>query len=147
MLAMHRDGWPIAMLGFSTAAWKLAPRDSFIGWMPRLREKNLPLVVDNPMFLILPWITIPNMGLHILSLVRRHLPDDWTERYNTAPALIETFVENPRFTGAVYKASGWLRDGTTQGRGHYDRHKQYDKPKKDILLRPLPRDWRRTLNR
>ena len=37
-----RNGWPIAMLGFSTAAWKLAPRDNFIGWTPRLREKNLP---------------------------------------------------------------------------------------------------------
>ena len=31
--AVHdRDGWPIAMLGFSTAAWKLASRDNFIGW-------------------------------------------------------------------------------------------------------------------
>ena len=43
-----RNGWPLAMLGFSTAAWKLAPRDNFIGWTPRMREKNLPLVVDNP---------------------------------------------------------------------------------------------------
>ena len=51
--AVHdRDGWPLAMLGFSTAAWKLAPRDSFIGWTPEMREKNLPLVVDNPRFLI-----------------------------------------------------------------------------------------------
>ena len=33
--AVHdRNGWPIAMLGFSTAAWKLAPRDNFIGWTP-----------------------------------------------------------------------------------------------------------------
>ena len=41
--AVHdRNGWPLAMLGFSTAAWKLAPRDRFVGWMPRLREKNLP---------------------------------------------------------------------------------------------------------
>ena len=53
--AVHdRDGWPLAMLGFSTAAWKLAPRDNFIGWTPELREKNLPLVVDNPRFLIFP---------------------------------------------------------------------------------------------
>ena len=37
------NGWPVAMLGFSTAAWKLAPRDKFIGWTPQLREKNLPL--------------------------------------------------------------------------------------------------------
>ena len=101
-----RDGWPLAMLGFSTAARKLAPRDHFIGWTPKLRAKNLPLVIDNPRFLILPWITIPNLGSHILSLVRRQLPDDWTERYNITPVLIETFVETPRFTGVLYKASG-----------------------------------------
>ena len=66
--AVHdRDGRPLAMLGFSTAARKLAPRDRFIGWTPQLREKNLPLVIDNPRFLILPWITIPNLGSHILS--------------------------------------------------------------------------------
>ena len=78
--AVHdRDGWPLAMLGFSTAAWKLAPRDNFIGWTRQKREKNLPFVVDNPRFLILPWINIPNLGSHILALIRRRLPDDWTE--------------------------------------------------------------------
>ena len=146
--AVHdRNGWPIAMLGFSTAAWKLAPRDNFIGWTPRSREKNLPLVVDNPRFLILPWITIPNLGSHILALIRRRLPLDWAERYNTTPVLIETFVETPRYTGAVYRASGWLHVGATQGRGRYDRDKLYDKPRKDIWLRPLRKDWKRALNR
>ena len=68
--AVHdRDGGPLAMLGFSTAAWKLAPRDRFTGWTIQLREKNLPLVADNPRFLILHWTTIPNLGSHILSLV------------------------------------------------------------------------------
>ena len=146
--AVHdRDGWPLAMLGFSTAAWKLAPRDTFIGWTRQLREKNLPFVVDNPRFLILPWINIPNLGSHILAIIRRRLPDDWTERYNTTPVLIETFIETPRYTGAVYRASGWTRVGTTQGRGRYDRDRQSDKPKKDVWLRPLRRDWKRTLNR
>ena len=130
----------VAMLGFSTAAWKLAPRDNFIGWTPQLREKNLPLVVDNPRFLILPWVHIPNLGSHILAIVRRRLPIDWTERYNTTPVLIETFVETPRYTGAVYRASGWIRVGTTQGRGRYDREKLCNKPRKDVWLRPLRRD-------
>ena len=97
--------------------------------------------------LILPWIEIPNLDSHILALVRRRLPADWTERYNTTPVLIETFVETPRYTGAVYRASGWIRVGTTQGRGRYDRDKLYDKPRKDVWLRPLRRDWQRTLNR
>ena len=37
------------------------------------REKNLPLVIDNPRFLILPWIEIPNLGSHILAIVRWRL--------------------------------------------------------------------------
>ena len=144
---LARDDTPLAMLGFSTAAWTLAPRDRFIGWSPEMREKNLPLVVDNPRFLILPWVHIPNLGSHILALVRRQLPHDWTARYNTTPVLIETFVETPRYTGAVYRASAWTRVGTTQGRGRYDTQKRYDKPKKDIWLRPLRRNWKAILNR
>ena len=146
--AVHAgDGTPLAMLGFSTAAWTLAPRDRFIGWTPQLREKNLPLVVDNPRFPIPPWIHIPNLGSHILAIVRRQLPVDWAARYGTTPVLIETFVETPRYTGAVYRASGWVHVGTTQGRGRYDTKKRTDKPRKDIWLRPLRKDWKRILNR
>ena len=146
--AVHaRDGAPLAMPGFSTAARRLAPRDRFVGWTPGLRERNLPLVVDSPRFPILPWIRIPNLGSHILAVVRRRLPVDWTARCNTTPVPVETFVETPRHTGAVYRASGWIRVGTTQGRGRYDRDKRYDKPKKDIWLRPLRKDWKRVLNR
>ena len=146
--AIHdRNGWPLAMLGFSTAAWRLAPRDRFIGWTPEMRERNLPLVVDNPRFLILPWVSIPNLGSHILSLVRRRLPEDWTVRYATTPVLCETFVEVPRHNGGVYRASGWIRVGTTLGHGRYDRYNKADKPMKDIWLCPLRRNWKRTLNR
>ena len=135
------------MLGFSTATWTLVPRDRFIGWSRQMREKNLPLVVDNPRFLILPWIHIPNLGSHILALVRSRLPGDWIARYNSAPVLIETFVETPRYSGAVYRASGWTRVGTTQGRGRYDTKNRYDKPQKDIWLRPLRKNWKPILNR
>ena len=132
----HTRATAAAMAGFSTSTGYRVERD------PRL-----PLVVDNPRFLILPWIKIPNLGSHILAIVRRRLPQDWTERYNTTPVLIETFVQTPRYTGAVYRASGWIHVGTTKGRGRYDRDKLYDKPKKDVWLRPLRRDWKRTLNR
>ena len=79
---------------------------------------DLPLVIDEPRFLILPCIAILNLGSHILSLVRRRLPEDWTERYNVTPVLIET----ARFTGALYKASDWTHVGITQRRGRCDRH-------------------------
>ena len=126
---------------------KLAPRDRIIGWTPAVREKNLPKVIDNACFLILPWIEIPNLASHVLSAVCRQLIRDWTARYNTTPVLIETFVETPRFIGTAYQASGWTHVGTTKGRGRYDRHKKYDKPKKAVWLRPLRKDWKRSLNR
>ena len=79
---------------------KLAPRDDLIGWTPEKREKNLPLVVDNPRFLILPWIRIPNLqDTHILAIVRRRLPLDWTERYNTRAVIIEHIDDRPVHIG------------------------------------------------
>ena len=56
-------------------------------------------------------------------------------------------VDPSRFTGAVYRASGLLHVGTTRGRGRYDRDKLYDKPRKDVWLRPLRRNWKRILSR
>ena len=142
-----RNAAPLALLGFSTAAWKTAPRDRFIGWSAQQRHNNLPRVIDNSRFLVLPWVRVPNLASHILSLVRQRLPRDWQRRYNLTPVLIETFVEIPRFTGTTYRASGWIHVGTTQGRGRYDRDKQYALAKKDIWLCPLRKDWKRTLNR
>ena len=62
--------------------------------------------VEAAVRLILPWIKIPNLGSHILALIRRRLPDDWTERYNTTPVLIETFVETPRYTDIPARSTG-----------------------------------------
>ena len=55
------------------------------------------------------------------------------------------FLRRTEFIGGT--ASGWLHVGATQGRGRYDRDKLYDKPRKDIWLRPLRKDWKYTLNR
>jgi hypothetical protein len=42
------------VLGFSAAAWRLAPRDAWIGWDDAARAKGLQLVGSNSRFLILP---------------------------------------------------------------------------------------------
>ncbi len=72
---------------------------------------------NNSRFLILPWARRPNLGSHLLSLLRQRLPQDWKRQYHSDLCLIETFVEQPRFNGSVYQASGWHPVGTTQGRG------------------------------
>ena len=84
----------------------------------RAPPENLPLVVDNPRFLILPWVEIPNLGSHILALVRRRLPGDWTTRYNTTPVLIEalasdcySILRNSGLLGKVLKIRHLLEFG------------------------------------
>ena len=66
------------------------------------------------------------------------LPGCGAEQHHARPH--RTFVETPRFTGGVYRASGWIHVGTTKGRGRYDRDKLYDKLRKDVWLRPLRKD-------
>ena len=127
----------LAALGFGAAAWKIAPRDLFIGWTAEQRTKNLHLVVNNARFLILPWIASPNLASRILSGIARQLPKDWAQRYGYAPVLLETFVEQNRFTGTCYRAANWIRVGQTKGRGKLDRYNQYLLPIKDIYLYPL----------
>ena len=104
-------------------------------------------MVDNPRFLILPWINIPNLGSHILAIIRRRLPEDWTERYNTTPVLIETFVEDAPLHRSRLQSLRLDPCRSDQGARPIDRDKLYDKPRKDVWLRPLRRDWKRTLNR
>ena len=91
---VDRHGAPLAMIGMAAAAWKTAPRDHAIGWSPETRARNLHLVVNQSRLLLLPWIVIPNLGSHILSMLRRQLPGDWTQRYNVEPVLIGNIRRN-----------------------------------------------------
>ena len=68
------------LAGLSDKASRAKPLRSLVN-----HREGLSVFVDNPRFLILPWITIPNLGSHILAPVRRRLPGDWVERYNTLP--------------------------------------------------------------
>jgi hypothetical protein len=135
----------LAALGFGAAAWKVAPRDSFIGWTLQERQRNLHLIVNNARFLILPWIAARNLASRILSLAANRLPQDWQIRYGYKPLLLETFVERDRFRGTSYRAANWIHVGRTQGRGKLDRKKQYLLPVKDVFLYPLHRGFRQLL--
>ena len=53
------DGLLMALLGFSTTAWKTAPQDRFVGQDPATRLRSLPLVVNHPRYLILPRNRLP----------------------------------------------------------------------------------------
>lgn len=136
---------PLACLLFKSAAWRMAPRDQWIGWDDKVRQANLSHVINNSRFLIFPWVKIPNLASHILSLAARQVVPDWEEMYNVRPVLLETLVDRDRYPGTCYHAANWIGVGITQGRGRMDRFRQSPTSRKDILLYPLARRWREIL--
>ncbi|MFP4028477.1 MAG: Druantia anti-phage system protein DruA, partial [Candidatus Brocadiia bacterium] len=135
----------LAALGFGAAAWKVAPRDEYIGWTHSQRKANLPLITNNARFLILPWVRSHNLASRILSTVSKRLSSDWQERYGQKPVLLETFVEKQRFEGTCYKAANWVEVGETKGRGKLDSEHKNAVPIKKIFLYPLTQDFRQAL--
>ena len=133
-----------ALLGFSAAAWKTAPRDRFVGWNDLQRQKNLNLIVNNSRFLILPWVRSKNLASRILGAMAKRLPEDWLSKYNFRPVLLETFVESRRFEGTCYKAANWIFVGQTKGRGKLGDHKA-NIPIKNVLLYPLCNNFKQIL--
>ncbi len=144
---VRASGKLVSLLGFSAAAWRVAPRDEFIGWTEAQRKKRLHLVVDNSRFLILPWVHGKNLASCILSSAARKLPEHWQQRYKYRPVLLESFIEKKRFAGTSYKAANWICVGQTLGRGKWDRKNAYDKPVKTIWLYPLERRFKEALCR
>ncbi len=135
----------LGAISFSASAWKVAPRDGWIGWNDFEREKNLHLIVNNSRYLILPWIKVKHLALKVLSLCAKRISADWKERYAYQPVLLETFVEKDRFKGTCYKAANWVYVGQTQGRGKKDIHNEHLLPIKDIWMYPLEKNFRRRL--
>jgi len=111
----------LACLGWTSAAWRIAVRDRWIGWTDAQRRQALPYVVNNSRFLILPWVHVPDLASHILGRGARQLPGDWAARYGVRPLLLETLVDPARFRGTCYRAANWLALGSTVGRGRMDR--------------------------
>lgn len=130
---------------FSSAARWLQARDRFIGWDDATRQKNLPRVINNSRFLVLPWLVIKGLASHVLAQAARVVVDDWEEAYGVRPVLIETFVARERHEGTCYRAANWVEVGETAGRGRMDRRKRRAEPVKRCLVYPLAQDFRRRL--
>jgi hypothetical protein len=144
-LVRDGQGRPLACVLFGSAAWKTAPRDTFIGWEPPVREQNLIKITNNTRFLILPWVRVPNLASHILSQISRRIAADWPAKYSHPLYLVETFVDRSRFRGTCYQAANWIYVGATQGRTRNDRTFSIHVPRKDVYLYPLSPQFRSEL--
>ena len=139
--------WLLGGLGFGAAAWSVTARDRWIGWSPGQRERGLERIVNNSRFLLLPWVQCRNLASWILGQVAGQLPRDWQARYGYRPVLLESFVEQDRFSGACYQAANWLCLGTTKGRGKLEKSHCAVLPIKRIFVYPLHLKFRDLLCR
>jgi len=67
----------VGCMQFSSAARRMAVRDAWCGWDDVTLERDLPRVVNNSRFPILPWVRIKNLASRVLSLAVRRLGVDW----------------------------------------------------------------------
>jgi hypothetical protein len=136
----------LACLLWTSPAWKMQARDTWIGWSDEQRKSNLQRIVNNGRFLILPWVGIKRLASKILAQSARQMPNDWQTRYGYRPLLLETLVDTQRFRGTCYRAANWVHVGQTTGRGRMDReHQNHGQAVKDIYVYPLVRDAREKL--
>ncbi len=136
---LDRHGRRLGCLLFSQATHSLACRDAWVGWPAGAYKKHLDLVLGQPRFLILPWVSVRNLASHALALAARQLPADWQRRYATTPVLLETFVDAQRFRGTCYRAANWECSGQTRARADAGRSPKH------VFVYPLSKHFRAIL--
>ena len=142
---VSKGGDKIGCLLFASSAWQLACRDEWIGWKNWHRAKRLHLIVSNSRFLIFPWVKVPNLASHILSLIPAQIGKDWPRKYNYKPVLIETFVDREKYAGTCYKAANWQCLGETSGQGRFYKANKTLGSIKDVYVYPLEASFRDSL--
>ena len=128
----------VGCVQFSSAAWRLAARDRWIGWEEWRRRETLQHVVTQSRFLIVPWVQVKNLASTILSLSVRRVRQDWWDDYAVEPWLAETLVDAARYRGGCYRAANWILVGMSSGRGRMDRgHQRHGAHPKSVWVCPL----------
>lgn len=143
-VATDGERW-LALLGWSTAAFKCGPRDRWIGWPPSLQWRRLRLIANNARFLVLDEGRRPHLASRVLGLNCRRLPADWMAAFSHKVVLAETFVDRDRFAGTCYRAAGWSEVGETKGFGRRNGKYYEHGITKRVFVRPLHRRTRSLL--
>lgn len=142
---IHWGSQIVGAISWTSACWKLASRDSFIGWDPATRQRNLQSIASNNRFLILPWIKVKNLASHVLGLASREVPKDWERIYGIKLNLLESFVDPSRFKGTCYKAANWIYLGQSKGASKSGNSYRWHGQVKDVYVLALSKDFRRNL--
>ena len=131
------DGEWIALLSWASAAFKIRPRDQWLGWSLKQKNFRLKFIANNWRFLILPQWHRPNLASFILAQNLRRLSQDWENKYDHPILMAETFVDSQQFRGTCYKADNWVSVGETSGFQKERRSYRFHGNKKLIFMKPL----------
>lgn len=138
---------PVACLGWGSAAWAVSARDNWLtrelGWSREDIQANLPRIINNVRFLMLPWVNVHNFASTLLSQMEKVVIRDWQEYYNISPLLLETFVEKNRFKGTCYKAANWTYVGDTSGSSKRGQYRDHHDNIKYMYIRPIAKAIKR----
>jgi hypothetical protein len=138
-VATTPDGRWLALLGWSSPALHLRPRDRWIRWSDPQRAARLRLLVQNSRFLLLSQRQqFPNLASRVLALCSRRLADDWLAAFGHTVLVAETFVDPDQYLGTCYKAAGWQCLGPSGGfaRDYRDFYVDLERPKQ-LWVKPL----------
>ncbi len=133
-------GW-LGAVGFASSARWLACRDRWIGWNDDKRRACLHRVACLSRFLIRPGIECRNLASHVLGQTVCMAGDDFEVRYGYRPYLLETFVDEEKHTGAIFRSANWQHVGKTSGR-----RRGAAKAPKAVYMYELDAGWRERLH-
>ena len=87
------DQGVLGAAGFAAAALKVSDRDQYLGWDHDGRQAHLHQIVCLSRFLIRPSMSCQNLASHVFGKILARLPEDFEQRYDYRPCVVETFVE------------------------------------------------------
>jgi hypothetical protein len=105
----------IGAIGWCDPAWNVSSRDLLLNSFGVDKIQIRYNGINNGRYLILPWVRVPNLASHVLSLAIKHVVNDWSTYYSITPFYLETFVDPSKYMGTCYKASNWIYLGDTKG--------------------------------
>ena len=140
-LVKYKD-FNIAAACFSSCAFNLGARDTWMEWTKEQKTQYRSKVVCMSRFLIRNKINCANLASHLLSKLVKLIKVDFENRYKISPWVLESFVDTEEYIGTCYKAANWKCIGQSKGRGRNDTSHENQKSIKDVYVYTLEDSFR-----